>query len=549
MKNWIILISLLQASSIWAVEPLSADTLAKEQVTVATPANRKEQLTQEVTAKIREKLSPLVQTTLDEHCGKDCPGFRIDSHFKKTLTKNFLEDLGFSRTTEPEEAQPELQSVTLSVLIQNEVPQSSKETLKQILSEKTSNASSVPVQVQLKAVHGVSPSLHRKLNEQTTPELPADHQMEIFNTLIWPSSLLIITLLGIFGLILFLKNRRDLLRDQILARQDSEKIQGSDLIANDQKSPLFAEAFQLLESRKDDLQWLIEDLALKNDLKSLEKVLSLYPPQELSARLKFSSLTLKRFTEFSPASAKTQAQEALPWLKDSLKGVHWRRLHEQQFPLSKLGRLSDAQKSLIFGELQSDLERAAFLSSIPEESWPVLLSQRSSQQRIELGLSLSQYQDSTPQDRNQWSLHLSDQFTQILEKASASSMNWLESFTLYLTENEAQSFWKELDQRKPKDPSQKHAVLSMDSIVQELDPQAATEIFTSLEVGSLGALIQQLSGEAQKKVLLSLPKTLRDRVSHLRETSHSTLNEAQLMRARAQMLEAYRKFTAVGGVQ
>src|SRR4051794_2639968 len=106
---------------------VSTSPLAADEVPPTAPVFKAE----EITAKIREKLSPLVQSALQKHCGEDCPSFKIDVQYKKSLTQDVLEDLGFSHT-EVEPSHPELQSVTIAVLIQDKVPQTSKDTLKQI---------------------------------------------------------------------------------------------------------------------------------------------------------------------------------------------------------------------------------------------------------------------------------------------------------------------------------------------------------------------------------------------------------------------------------
>jgi hypothetical protein len=528
MKKWIVL------GWMWVA---SSSGFAANLVTTSSPILKPE----EITARVREKLSPIVQEALDKHCGEDCPSFKIEAQYKKSLAKDILEDLGFSPSEETT-VQPELQSIQLSVLVHDKVPQASKDALKQILTHIANNESLVPAHVQLKTLNGMAPTLEKKAHPVEEPKVPEDHRMEAFRILIWPMSVIVMTLVGLIGLVLSLKNRRDLLRDQLLAKAPftglSTDPQGG---KNEHANPAYPEALMLMESRKDDFLWLIENLSLQGDVKSLAKVVSIYTPQDLSEKLNFSKQTLKVLSSVNSNRQKVNAQEAFSWIKDSLDGVHWKRLEEQQFPLAMLARLSDKQRGQIFANVKSINEKAALLASIPEEKWPPLLSQISSEERIKVGVALSSHQESSLQDRIQLEGRLSAQVKEIMEKTTVYSESLMENFTLYLTEDEAQTLWQELSQQRAGQSStKKPMMLSMDSLVQELEPVAATEIFTCLEIESLSALVHQLSDETKHKVFTSLPKTLRDRLNTMTQVP----SDVQLMRARAQMLDAYRKFTS-----
>jgi len=510
-----------------------------------------------LTAKLRERLSPLIQAALEKHCGEDCPSFKIDAQYKKSIVRDVLEDLGFSHSESAElPPSPELQSITLSVLVQDRVTPASREALKQILTHLVNNETPVPTQVQLKPLNALSPTLEKKAEPKAEPTSPpeSDHRMEIFQMLVWPLSLLFLALMGMVGLVLFLKNRRDLIRDRLLGQNKLEKpesrFSGLKEASGTSVSPEVLEAMKLLEGRQEDFHWLMEDLVLRGDVKSLSQVVSLFEPQTLSTQLKFSNQALKVLSSLSSASQKSSVngKESLAWLKENIDRVHWKRLEEQYFPLSKLTRLSDHQRVQVFMNLSSAHEKAALLASIPEEKWPLLLSQISSEERLELGLSLSRYRVLGMEDRVKLEFKLSSQMNEKLNEILINSLSSLEGvdevmekFTLYLTETEAQGLWKELSKNQLcSGQSKKPPIFSIDSLVQSLDVASATEIFTSLEVESLAALIFQLSAEGKQKVLLSLPKGLRERLS----TFTQTPTEVQLMKARAKMIDTHRRFTS-----
>lgn len=529
---------------------LAIDSTTLQSPTASSPGSPSQKpKSEEITAALREKLSPVIEMALQDHCGEDCPSFRIDTQFKKP-SHGILDDLGFSKpaTSDPNS---ELQSITISVLVQDKVSQGARESLRQILSHRASNEAPVPVHIQLKPLNSLSPYLEKQ--SQAKPSFRERNSSSlrqkwvIVRTLIWPVSLLLITFLGFIALLFFLKNRRDLLRDRLAAfreTQASPSPQGGENLVT---TPAVATNF--LVTRPDDLFWLIEDLASREDYKSLKKVISTYQPQELTSQFKFSNQALRVLASL-PAQRlasddKLSAEECIPWLKDALDEVHWKRVAEQSLPLTKLARLTDTQCTEIFSRLKSVGEKSVFIGAIPENRWPNLLSPLSSEERIQIGLALSEYQNSGSEERKKVEASLSADLERILRTPNATQSGTIENFTLYLSDQEGQNLWKILSQQSLiRNSHRKPPTLSIDALVQGLDPSATLEIFTGLDISALRTLLNHLSTDAKQKVLASIPKGLRERVISTSSVGgqSSENEEAQLMRARAQLLDAYRKF-------
>jgi hypothetical protein len=509
---------------------------------------------EEITAAVREKLSPIVEATLQDHCGEDCPSFKIDTQFKKNNNSGILDDLGFSKPTQSNST-PELQTATITVLVQDKVPQTSRESLRQILAHRTANESPIPIHITLKPLSALSPFLE-KLSRPVptpTPATPSlnqlEHQLTVIKTLAWPICLLIIAVMSLLALLFFLKNRRDLLKDRIRAFQESNKNKED---ANETQiastSPV---ATNFLENRTDDLFWLVEDLANREDYSSLNKVLISYQPQELTSKFKFSNSTLRTLASMPNSKTNTvekqNTEQAMSWLKDSLDQVHWKRIAEQNLPLTRLARLSDEQCADIFANLKSLHAKAVFIGAIPEGKWPYLLSQLTAEDRVEIGLALSRHQASDPREQQLAESLLSTELETVLQVLNTSHRGILENFTLYLTEKEGQQLWQQLSQQSlSQSMSRKPPTLSIDALIQELTPAAAAEIFSGLEIGTSAVLMSQLSPVNRQKILTGLPRSLKERIQ---TQPRQDANEAQTMRARAHLLDAYRRFSSGSLVQ
>ena len=298
----------------------------------------------------------------------------------------------------------------------------------------------------------------------------------------------------------------------------------------------------LLQERLKDLQWLIEERAAQKDYPDLKKIVELFPAQELTSRLQLSEYSLRMIARIPEDSSQNSLllQEQTTWLLQALDRAHWRRLEEERNPLMKLERLSDEQILSAFLSLPSIGEKAVMLSAISKGRWPSLLSRLKSDERIQLGLMLAQYQSAVPTDRRAMEAALIQRVSESLnETHSTQSMTdgVLEDFALCLPEKEGQVLLQELS-------TQPHLyqLTSVDSLLKKLEPAALLEVCMSLEVKTLQALLPSVSASTCSRIQEILPKSLRDRL--FQGGSDASVNEALAMKARTDLMGAYRKIQA-----
>ena len=77
----------------------------------------------------------------------------------------------------------------------------------------------------------------------------------------------------------------------------------------------------------------------------------------------------------------------------------------------------------------------------------------------------------------------------------------------------------------------------MHSAVQEMALPVLRELFSSLEIATLNAVLHQLNEDSREKVLSALSSGLKDRLSALAKTP----SPVELTKARAKLHLAYRK--------
>jgi len=497
---------------------------------------------------LREKLFPIVERTLQEHCGSDCPSFRIDPQFQNPAGGQ-LDDLGFAHVPQNDQA-PALKSVSVAVLVSDKVSQSAKDSLKQIVALRLGNEVGVPVSVQLKPLAAVSPVMDHI--QDTVPVAPPTAVLDFIKPIAWPLSIIILGVLGFLGLILFFRHQLKLFREKseiIQARIKSEK-------ANAQNSALSAHTYfeaakGMLMERSKDLQWLIEERASHRDSDALGKIVAIFPAQELTLKLQLSELALSSIAHIvsGPSKKETDFPELMAWISKSLDRAHWKRIEEERMPLMKLDRLSEEQLAEAFVSLPTLSEKAVMVSSISKERWPHLLTRVGSDERIQLGLLLAQYQKASPANRRVKEAALMERVSEILEKSFGMQEGVLEDFTLYLPEKEGQKLWQELSIHSHSIEAQ-----SVDSLLQKLEPAALLEICMSVEVSTLKALLPTVSSSTRTRVMEALPKVLRLRLlpglaaagltTVTATTTADGKNEAVTMKARAEFISAYRKFQA-----
>ncbi len=519
-----------------------------------------------ITAAIRERLSPVVEAILQEHCGSDCPSFRVDPQFLKT-NRTLLDDLGFTRPPQTN-GSPDLKSISVSVLIGDEVSAPAKESLKLILANRVSNEITTPVVIQLKSSGLVSP-IQEKQERQQKQELldqqnrakqapppgspltpPLSPALEWVRPLAWPVSTIILAALALMGFVLFFRYRMKLFRENAKLEVDRKAEQKSSTAL---ESSVDSELVHtLVEKRCKDLQWLIEERSAKKDHESLRKITTLVPAEELSSRLKLSEVALRTIAWLpTDAQRKTpQTAELSEWILRALDRAHWRRMEEDRNPLMKLERLSEEQLLDSFITLPSLGEKAVLISSISKDRWPALLTTLNPNDRIQLGLMLAQYQNAIPADRRAMEAALIQRVSETLDGPPQFKEGIVEDFTLYLPEKEGQRLWQELSVRS-KIPGQVngHAFgassLSVDTLLQNLEAGGLLEVCMSVDIRTLQALLPTLSSSTRERIYQVLPKGLRARlVVPASESKGVSENDASMMKAKADFIGAFRKVQA-----
>lgn len=492
-----------------------------------SPAPESAPLKQEqISALLREKLTPFVESTLQEHCGEDCPSFRIDPQFKKVAMEGSLEDLGFSKPSQPE-GTPELQSVSISVLIQDQVPQKARESLRKILSHRITNEANVPVVVRMMGLNAFAPLMERRQHTEEA-SFSSSEKLSLVQALAWPASLLLFGAILLFALHRVLKHRKELFLKRLASQKPVEKPP-----VFEQKGTL---AFELLESRIEDLSWLIEDATLRSDAAAIQKIVSLFPAQELTSRARLSREALQALALASESAKKIDQKLAFDWIVPALDEAHWKLMEEKAEPLSRVRRYPSNRAVRIFSELSSPSLKALFITALPDERWPELLATLKSEERVQLGLTLADVAACAPDVRAALSSQLSQELTRKDDALQARSEEALESFALYLSEKEGQKLWQELSVRSLAPHS---APRSIEEILSKLDASTAAEVCTRLDITTLSVALSQVSEETRARIHRHLPKALQARLSSNTGVSQKPTEVAQ-MKARAAILGAYR---------
>ena len=401
---------------------------------------------EEIKAQVRESLMPPIQAALEKHCGEDCPSFQIEMHFKKLGDLDLVEDLGFGHVLSVPR-KPELQSITLSVLTHQSVTEASRGSLKQILTQIVGNKTTVSFQIQIKTLNSLSPFLEKQKTPADLPSVQEDHRWELFYAVIWPVSLFLISLVGVLAVLLISKAQMQLLQARLNAKNANHPVPFAPSAENLEDH--FKETDRILRTRKEDLQFLIEESAFERNLDLLKSVMHLFPSQVISTTLELSHSTLKILSELN-ANAKSEDsmmrfQEILVSFKLALDRAHWKRIEEVQFPLSKLRRFSDAQKIQFFKSLSTFQQKSASLLALSEDQWPTLMSELSPTERVAVGVAMVHYQNAEIQERIRLDAEVTAQIQKWMKEVAGSIQRQTESYSLYLEDTEAQALNQEIE--------------------------------------------------------------------------------------------------------
>lgn len=499
---------------------------------------------EELSAAMRSKLLQPAELALQEHCGEDCPSFRIDPLFKKLAPATTLDDLGFSQPSQPDQA-PELVSVSVSVLVHDRVSSKARESLRKIVASRLTNEAGVPVTVRMVALDAFAPLMEKRVHPDA-PLTTLNEKVALAKASIWPICLLLLAGAALFGLIKILRSRKELQDARIAAQNAASNAltaqEATVTEVTEQESIL-----ELMNKRTEDLRWLIENAALRADRATLSKALAVIPAHELTSKARFSreALTALASLPLDSVDRKEAGNADRKWLVNAMDRAHWSRLEEQADQLSRIRRLPANRIKQLFSRLSSPATRAALVAALPEESWPPLLASLRSEERIELGLKLADYAAASSAERLVLNTEITHTLSLLDESAFDRSRDALESLSLYLPEKEGQILWQELSARALNERTSRVSPASMDSVLSDLAPADAGELCTRLDVGTLSIVLSQVSGETRARVFQNLPSALRTRL----EASRAPANEADKMKARAALLSTYRSFKAEEAVQ
>lgn len=499
----------------------------------------------------KQKLSPVVESLLKTYCADECPGFKVEPLLKKTNASS-SEDLGFSpESVTPTEAEGEIASVAISVLVQDSVPQALRENLKQVLAYRASNEVSVPVQVTLKSV-GNAPWITKVQTEK--PLIPTTvPSSEILKASVWPLGLILISLIALSGLVLLLRHRRQFLLDRVAALKPDPEVP-----AQESEKAISPNIEEVLVSRSQDLKWTIEDLVSRQEEASIRKVMSLFSVEILNKhQIELSSRAVGYLARLDSSDDKQDPSSNWPWMLRTLESARWKRLEEEANPFLKLSRMKDSELIKLFQDLESFRERAFLFSQLKQDRWPSLLAELRSEERVQVGLEVAHLQSLVPAEAQNLSLTVVGKLEKVLGDTARDLNSLLEDYSLYLGDREGQVLWQEISNRRAKTSQSRSRstnpqVKTLDEILGSLEKDALAEICMGLEIATLKTLMNHLQPETITRISAAIPQSLRDRLARVqtaRGVSSERNEEAQMIKARAHLLTAYRQIFREGSVQ
>lgn len=495
--------------------------------------------TERLSSELRGRLVPVVETTLLEHCGEECPSFRIDPRFVKEMPDT-SEDLGFAtgNAARPDVPAPRLGSVQVTVLVQDRVSTEARQTLKQVLTYRVANEVSAPVSVQVKTLDSLLPSGERLQSLQNN-ESPRG--LAALLPFVWPSVALLASLLAFSGCLLWFRHRRRMALEARTAATHPRDLRRGLSPSTEASVSVDDERFSgLLEARAKDLEWFLEERASAGDRESLAKVSSLCSADALASRISLDDSTLARLAELSAPKTGVNRAAVLAWLENALDGAHWKRLREERHPLERLARLHTDELSRYLTALPAAAGRATLLAAVPEETWPVLLGKLASEERIELGLEVANLSTRSPAQRDAAERELIETLRQ-LDRQTRMPLRegLLEDYSLYLSEKEARTLWQQVSAKASvkttKEPQ------SVEALLKTLKPEMQLELCLRLEPKRLRLLLTELSAETRQDLLRRMPQGLRERLTTAPTALSAETKESELMHARAELTRAYRE--------
>lgn len=487
---------------------------------------------------VRERLAQPIDQILQKHCGKDCPGFRIEPKQIPAAVASNVEDLGFSMDAAP--ADTSVKAAQVTVLVQNSVPTTQRKSLEQILNYRLANELDIPVSVQTRPLTSPDPIEGSRAADRAREEM--DKKLAMVREAFWPITLLVSALIAfVLGLLYFRHQRKQLeLRRAPKPKAPSEEAQAA---MNADMDALQVATQNILASRSEDLHWLIEERSEQKDSDSLARIASLFSPAEISSNMKLTGPALHSLANLGEASSNVPAPERVRWLNQALDQAHWRRLEETENPIAMVQRLPDTKLISLYRELGEENARATLLSQIPNERWANLLGKLSSDERVDLGVGLYRYQNGNPEERAKSETMLltvlrSQSRAERIEQASSAG---LEDYSLLLPSEEGMKLWQRVQGQSGALP-----LLSLENVIESCDSNILLEVSMEMSFESLQHLMTGLSYSAQQTLVRALPSSLKQRLAP-RERGAEARAQAEksptFMRAKAEFYTRYRRLS------
>ncbi len=367
-------------------------------------------VTHEKAVSIKDKLDPIVQSTLDAYCGNDCAGFQIGLNFERENQKStrptIKSDLGFGppRDTAHDNLAPPmedpvtarleaeqstaLKSVTVEILNNPTLTEAKRSNIMQLVQAKVANAAQVPTVISFKAL-----STQASINP--FPFTSGAQQLQSYS---WPLTLILCGLLVSWILAKWITEKRIL--KEIDWEIEKEKLQllKETQTASEKIQEVMAAPLSESELPKSWLAFI--EHSARWDLVSLDRTLGLVEPglllntQTLSteASLLVSDLLKKRSNQPASLLSKEQRDEGLNWLKMKCAEIHLIQMRAEQDFKYHLSLWTDREWNAVSQKLKNPTWRALLwesssLNRVTSDSQR--MSELDKTETIRFGLSMS----------------------------------------------------------------------------------------------------------------------------------------------------------------
>lgn len=474
----------------------------------------------------RTVLLPEVTKTLQRVCGSDCPAFTILPTYKSSKLPSGsgkLDDLGFDVE---DTVVKQLSGISIEVLTNEGLKPEVVASIRNTIAAEAKNHTELPVQVRTKSVASTAGLGDGKA-------LGSKDLLDLAKTSVWPLAALLLGLLGIAAIASFFhQKRKTTLHSHELLNAEKEVEPKAEEVA---RMEIAALAEEIVDGRLEDLSRLLEQFSYQKEMESLRKVVSLFPGDTLSKKVQLAPVVpvmiSKAMAEVGDAQT-PGSKQTVEWLKAQLDLVHWKRLREKVEPMAKLSALSSEQLSQVFSAVPSAKGKALVLSFVESHEWPRLLASINSNQKVEVGGSLFQLQQSAQTVDAVTQKEVMETLGRVL--GSAQNDKLLNEYVMYLSEEETRELSKNLASSpafvRPK---------SMEQILGSLPERQLLELVLGLDVEQIAVLIGKLPAEPQRKLLASLPKKLKERIDTRLDMQSAEEDDTKWLETRSRLMKLY----------